>query len=324
VNILFITSTRIGDVVLSTGLLDHLIKAYPGAKITVACGPAAAPLLADCPHLARVHVMAKRRYTGHWWDLWHATRGTRWDLIVDLRSSLISWFLRAGRRRVYRSWLADRKSRKVEDLGRVLDLTPPPSPRLWISDETRARALSHLPKKAKVLVLGPASIVAAKQWPAERFAELARRLTVIGAPLEAASVVVLGGSGERETAQRALASVDTARAINLAGELSLLEAASIMEASDLYIGNDSGPMHMAAAVGAPTLGLFGPSQYFAYGPWGPRTAKIRAKTLDGLAKQPHYRQRLTHDYMMDLTVDEVEQAARKLLSRVATEGEWPP
>ena len=83
--ILFITSTRIGDAVLSTGLLDHLIRQHPGAKVVVACGPAAEGVFARMPNRAWTIVLAKRRFRLHWLELWRQVAGTRWDLVVDLR-----------------------------------------------------------------------------------------------------------------------------------------------------------------------------------------------------------------------------------------------
>src|SRR5689334_23968356 len=81
-NILFITATRIGDAVLSTGLLAHLVERYPGAAVTIAAGPVAAPLFEAVPGLARRIVLEKRRWSGHWLMLWRATVATRWDLVV--------------------------------------------------------------------------------------------------------------------------------------------------------------------------------------------------------------------------------------------------
>ena len=64
-NLLFVTATRIGDAVLSTALLAHLLELHPGARVTIACGPAARPLFAAVPGLERVIVMEKRRFSGH-------------------------------------------------------------------------------------------------------------------------------------------------------------------------------------------------------------------------------------------------------------------
>ena len=97
--ILFITHTRIGDAVLSSGVLRHVVETYPAARITIVCGPLAASLFAAVPR-ARVIVMTKERFDGHWLRLWRSVRGTRWDLVVDLRRSLLSYFLSVKERRI--------------------------------------------------------------------------------------------------------------------------------------------------------------------------------------------------------------------------------
>jgi len=83
--ILFITATRIGDAILFSGPLAHLARTHPGAHITVACGPLAAPLFRAAPFVTDVIVMAKRPGGRHWLDLWRRTAGRRWDLVVDMR-----------------------------------------------------------------------------------------------------------------------------------------------------------------------------------------------------------------------------------------------
>ena len=84
-NLLFITATRIGDAVLSTGLLGDVLDRHPGARVTLACGPAARGLFLALPGLERLIVLEKRRFLGHWLALWRAVVASRWDLAIDLR-----------------------------------------------------------------------------------------------------------------------------------------------------------------------------------------------------------------------------------------------
>src|SRR4051794_16851497 len=100
--ILFITSNRLGDAVLSTGLLHHLILTHPAARITVACGPVAEGVFARMPNRERTIVLDKRRWRLHWLPLWADVVATRWDLVVDIRGSTIAWMLAARRRAVMR------------------------------------------------------------------------------------------------------------------------------------------------------------------------------------------------------------------------------
>ena len=91
--ILFITSNRVGDAVLSTGLLDHLIRAHPAARITVACGPYAEGVFAQMPNRERTLLLDKRPWNLHWLPLWAWAAERRWDLVVDLRGSALSYLV---------------------------------------------------------------------------------------------------------------------------------------------------------------------------------------------------------------------------------------
>src|SRR5260370_24939888 len=98
-HILFVTATRIGDAVLSTGLLSHVVERFPGARLTIAAGPVAAPLFEAVPGLLRMLVLEKRRGGLHWLALYARAAVRRWDLVVDLRGSGLAWMVRAGERR---------------------------------------------------------------------------------------------------------------------------------------------------------------------------------------------------------------------------------
>src|SRR5258708_4685724 len=100
--ILFITSNRIGDAVLSSGLVKRLSDQIPNARFTIVAGPAAAPLFEELPSLDRLIVFAKTPGGGHWFDLWNKVRDRRWGLVVDLRGSGLSRFVSTRRRAVCR------------------------------------------------------------------------------------------------------------------------------------------------------------------------------------------------------------------------------
>jgi heptosyltransferase-3 len=313
-NILFVTATRIGDAVLSTGLLGHLVETRPGARFTIAAGPVAAPLFEGVPGLARLIAVEKRRFSLHWPRLWASVVARRWDLVVDLRGSALSYALLAGDRGVVRK--GSEKEHKIVQLARLFALDPPPAPRLWTLPRHEAAAEALVPRGAAFLAVAPAANWRGKQWRGECFAELAQRLTAPAGPLAGARVVVMAASHERAQAAPLLAALPPARTIDLVGRADLLTLAAVLRRAALFIGNDTGLMHVAAASGAPTLGLFGPTPAQQYAPWGPRCAiahtPIAALDLYG----PGFDHRTTDTMMDSLTVDAAAAAAGTLLARL--------
>ncbi|MBI3453631.1 MAG: glycosyltransferase family 9 protein, partial [Rhodospirillales bacterium] len=161
----------------------------------------------------------------------------------------------------------------------------------------------------------------AKMWRAERFAELAQRLTAPGGALAGGRVAVFGGADEREAAQPVIAAIPEARRIDLVGRTDLPVAGACLERCALYVGNDSGLMHIAAAAGAPTVGLFGPSPEWRYAPWGAHTSVVRtAESHAQLTGHAGFDHRVQDTLMDSISVETVENAARELLARAAATG----
>lgn len=317
--ILFITSSRIGDAVLSSGLLDHLMARHPKARITVACGPAAAPLFDAAPNVERVIVMNKRKWGGHWLGLWRVCirQPWGWGMVVDLRGSLIAYFLIARRRRVY--WGAYSRSHRLYALAKVLRLSTPPSPCVWSDARHAAEAARLMPEGSPILALGPTANWAGKIWAAENFVELARRLTAPDGILPAARIAVFGAADERHLARPVIEALAGEPLIDLVGGTELATAAACLGRCAFYVGNDSGLMHMAAAAGTPTLGLFGPSHDEIYAPWGEHTAVVRTAIPYNQLFPPGYDHRTTGSLMGSLAVDAAESAARALWERILRE-----
>jgi heptosyltransferase III len=289
--ILFVTSNRLGDAVLSTGLLDHLIRRHPDARITVVCGPVAEGVFARMPNRARTIVLRKQKWGLHWLPLWAATATRVWDLVVDIRGSALSWLVPTRRRAVFRR--AD--GPKIAQLGAMLDLSPPPLPVAWIAEADRRLVIDLLATDRPIVVLAPTANWQPKVWPAERFAEAFRR--VAASELPGALPVVLAGPGPDEQAMAAPLLAVLPEARDFVGKLSLPAAAALLELASLFVGNDSGLMHLSAAAGAPTIGLFGPTDADTYGPAGPAALAVVAGTMDGI------------------TVEQVVEAGHRLLAR---------
>lgn len=293
--ILFITSSRIGDAVISSGLLEHLRLAHPTARITVACGAPAAGIFARLPNLDRLIVFHKHRFDLHWLRLWTRLVGQVWDIVVDVRGSGLAFFLLARRRHVLRG--GRRPGLRYQQLGAGLGISPAPLPVTWSGPAEDARAAALL-GQGPILGFGPTANWDGKIWPPDRFVALFHAFAATMPGLRAA---VFAGPGATERARAAPVLAALPDAIDAVGQLSLPEVAACMKRLVLFIGNDSGLMHIAAAAGAPTLGLFGRSRADQYAPAGRRTAVAIAPGPAGAAA------------MEGLTVAEVFRAARTLL-----------
>src|SRR5204862_51396 len=224
--ILFVPSPRSGVSVLSSGLLSHVLGRFPAARLTIAAGPAAAPLFEAVPGLDRLIVLRKRRWALHWLALYAGAVRRRWDLVVDLRGSALAWLLWAGERRVTAK--GDPGEHRVRQLARLFGLEPPPSPVIWTAPRHDRAAEALVPPGNPVLAIGPAANWRGKEWRAERFAELATRLTAPEAAVAAARVAVLAAAHERAQAMPLLAALPAARVIDLVGRTDLLTAAAVL------------------------------------------------------------------------------------------------
>ena len=149
-------------------------------------------------------------------------------------------------------------------------------PNVPLSDEHRAEASRllqgignrHAMHDPPLVALHPGAgrYSLARMWPTERFAQVSRALV----DLHNADVVVVGGPDEVELAAEVVQQAERpGRIQTFAGRTSIHETAALIERCDLFVGNDSGPMHLAAAVGTPVVAVFGPSNWSAWGPYVP-------------------------------------------------------
>ena len=311
--ILFIAPSRLGDAVLASGLVRSLVDEVPGARFTVAASALAAPLFKEVPGLDRIILMEKRPLGLHWLALWNRVRTRHWGLVVDLRGSGISGLLSRSKRAVYRKGGA--AANKVIEAARLLKLEDsPPSPFLYTSDEIEARAEALTAGEGPILAIAPAANWIGKTWPAERFAGIARDLLGPDGPLAGGRVMVLGSLEDRAPGETVKATVSRTRRIDLVGREDLLVVYACLKRARLFIGNDSGLMHIAAAAGVPTLGLFGPSDESLYGPWGADACTVRGprEFADIRKSDPHLNHAVCH--MLDLSTKRVLEAARALIA----------
>jgi lipopolysaccharide heptosyltransferase II len=153
-----------------------------------------------------------------------------------------------------------------------------------------------------------------KQWPIMNFIELGKRLC----SKFNAYILIIGGPGEEALGQLIINALNYA-VINMIGKTTLRQMAALLQRCRLYISNDSGPMHVAAALGIPVLALFGSSCYHRFGPWGSEHVILSLELPCSPCSQGHSRDRCQrcifprHICMEDLSVEQVEKAAEEIL-----------
>ncbi|HEX5262704.1 MAG TPA: glycosyltransferase family 9 protein, partial [Phenylobacterium sp.] len=210
---------------------------------------------------------------------------------------------------------------KVIEAARVLKIEDDPAaPYLYTSEETEARADELTAGTGPILALAPAANWLGKTWPLERFSRVAMRLLNDGGMMQGGRLMVLGGPDDAKLAKGLRDVVPRHQFINLTEGADLLTAFACLKRARLFLGNDSGTMHLAAAAGVPTVGVFGPSDEQLYGPWGESTRVARGpRSFEQIhAMDPGFRQALCH--MMDLPAETVGDIAEELLT--ATEDRY--
>lgn len=220
-------------------------------------------------------------------------RRERYDLIVDLqgltKSALVGWLARGPRRigpsyhrelsRLFYNEVAghrDKKRHAVEealDVVRHLGLPMPSTPEFPVVFPKQDLSVAH-PR----IALAPCSRWATKNWPAASFISAARAIRErVGATF------FLVGAQEDAPVCGAIAAALGAGVVNLCGQTSLLELGGVLKEMDLALTVDSGPMHIAAAVGVPVLALFGPTDPQRTGPYGAQH-RVLVASEDACAK----------------------------------------
>lgn len=306
--VLFISPNRIGDSVMASGVVREILRQRPDARITVVAGGPPAPFFRAAPGVVRVIEIDKAPFKLHWPRMWAKVVAGGWDLVVDTRGSLVSWLIPAKARRAYSSALRGHGP-QVEMIARVMRAPQALEPELFI-DETARRAADAVidPQLAggagpgPILALAPIAVQPGKSWPADRWGRLVELLKA-EPRFVGWRFMAVGGPGDHEPAGPALAAAGSA-AINAVGKGDILASAAMISRAALFVGNDSGLMHVAAAAGVPTLGLFGPTQWWIYKPRGPKVQTIAANAREGEFAP-----------IEDLTVEQVRDAVLTLHDR---------
>ncbi|HET9844133.1 MAG TPA: putative lipopolysaccharide heptosyltransferase III [Nitrospira sp.] len=332
-NILSIKLRYLGDVLLATPTWQALKAAYPGARLTVIVNRGTEDILQSNPHIDEVLSLERGSLVQQYRFIANIRR-RRFDTVVDLtdgdRAALLTWISGAGVRigfnaehrwtgRCYtRIITSDAGVHRIErDLSALAPLAIPVFdriPKMWLTEEDDAaagdllRRLGVQSDKPRV-VIQPGARYWFKAWPSERFAELADHV----ADRYGCQVLVAGSPQEATLAETVVRQAKH-RLVSIAGLSRVRTLAALLKGSALFVGNDTGAMHIAAAVGTPVVGLFGPSNPMEWGPRG-GPAEVMYKGLDCRDCFHPTCRRAEQNCMKLITVAEVWAAAERLLTR---------
>jgi heptosyltransferase-2 len=322
----------VGDAVLAIPAMKAIREHFPGAEITLFVRPWVAGLFTSAAFIDRLWSQEKPSGLSGWTRLTRDIRGRGFDLAFlfpnSFESALMMFLGRVPQRIGYatdgRRWMLTKSISPSErprpqtlyylDLVKAVSSSADePSIEIQATRGERVNARQLLSAEGVAngepfLVLNPgAAYGSAKRWPADRFTDAADIL----APELRLHVVLIGSEKERSVAEE-IRNRMKARAALLTGKTSLETLIGVLAESSLMITNDSGPMHIAAALGVPTVAIFGSTDERVTGPQGPRTRIVKHAVECSpclLRECP-----IDHRCMNGVTVEDVCRAARELMS----------
>jgi predicted lipopolysaccharide heptosyltransferase III len=338
--ILVIKLRYLGDVLLSTPVVASLRAAFPGAFLSMLVNRGTEAMIAENPHLDEVLVVERRASPLRQFRFAQMLRRRRFDLAIDLtdgdRAAILSRLtgaaIRAGfnrealwRGRLYTHVVPLRQEPLpiVRQQLMMLETLGIPSvrstPVLHVRPEDDLAAADALltigvSEGEGFVALHPGVRWPWNSWPAERFAGL---IDYVQGKL-GVKVVLLGGERDCGTAEAILSRVESG-ARSLIGRLGILAVASVLRRAALFVGHDSGPMHIAAAMGTRVVALFGSSDPRVWAPVGEGHVTIH-KGIDCRPCLPHGCRRGDENCMRRIDVDEVIQVVERMLDRSLAEG----
>ena len=337
--ILIVRLDRIGDVLLSTPVIKNLRDAYPDSYIAFMVRPYAREIVEGNPYLNDVIIYDKagpeKGMIGNLKFISYL-RKKKFDLAVILhpttRTHIIT-FLAGIRERVGydKKWgfLLTKRIPHTKQFGlkheldytldilRYIGIEPSDRTLYMPVDRVCEQVAAGLLKEGGasdgdfLIAINPAASCASKRWPAERFAETANTL----AEKYGAKIIIISGAEDKVYAGHAAAFITAKACVNLAGRTSVGDMASVLRRARLFISNDSGPVHIACAVGTPVIAIFGRSDAglspARWGPTGPRDIALHKYV--GCDTCLAHNCRKGFKCLEAITVDEVVSAAEKIL-----------
>ena len=331
-NILLIRLSSLGDVVLTTPAIRAVRTHFPNAYIAMLVAKQSADVLRENPHLNEIITydrLAKDKDTGEMLRIIRHLRERKFTMVIDLqrkfRTELLMYLSgaaeRVGRGRLCTVRVQEQGNKHATadyfDLLHAVGISAADQRlELFFDESERTEAVRQfdtagIRETALKVGLFPGAGWKLREWMPERFAAIGDRLVA----QFNANVLIFGGPKETELVQTVVDLMD-APAIPFAGNLQIRQLAASIQQCDLFLTNDTGPMHIAAAVGTPTVSLFGPGNHIRFQPLGAMHQTIRHDVPCSPCKQ--FTDKCKDNICMKgIAVDEVWQSISRALEKLS-------
>ena len=261
-NILFIGPTRIGDTILASSIINFLIDENNQSKFTIVTSPFSKDLYEKMPHLEKIIVINKKKYGLHWLNVWQSCIFKKWDLVVDLRSSITAYLLFAKSRKIFKG---NDNFHKIIQFTNFLKTSKKISPFIWYDSTDELESENKIKTSGPFIAVSPYSNWKQKDWAIEKYFELFKNDF-----FKNYTIIFTGISKDIPNREKFFKMIDDSslNIINLFDWGNLRHMIPIFNKCSFFIGSDSGLMHLAASTKCKTFALFGPTNEIVYAPWG--------------------------------------------------------
>ena len=261
-NILFIGPTRIGDTILASSIINFLIDENNQSKFTIVTSPFSKDLYEKMHHLEKIIVINKKKYGLHWLNVWQSCIFKKWDLVVDLRSSITAYLLFTKSRKIFKG---NDNFHKIIQFTNFLKTSKKISPFIWYDSTDELESENKIKTSGPFIAVSPYSNWKQKDWAIEKYFELFKNEF-----FKDYTIIFTGISKDIPNKENFFKMIDDSslNIINLFDWGNLRHMVPIFNKCNFFIGSDSGLMHLAASTRCKTFALFGPTNEIVYGPWG--------------------------------------------------------
>ncbi|MFA5355797.1 MAG: lipopolysaccharide heptosyltransferase II [Candidatus Omnitrophota bacterium] len=323
--ILFVTLSNIGDCILTLPVLDALLENFPGAEVTVVCGMRPQEIFRDNPRVKRLIVYDKHAGLKEKVGLFNALKGERFDIVVDLRNTLLGVLLRAAEKtspfnRIPKSirHMKDRHLFKVLKLKlRISRKAEDSSLHIGREDKEYIDSIlkeHNINEDDRIVVIAPGARSHTKRWPRDKFAELANSLIE-----EFRVKVVLVGDNDDAPDNEYISAHARHPVLDLSARTNIRQLASLLKRSALVITNDSATLHLASYLDIPLVAIFGPTNEKKYRPW----SRVYYVVKKDISCRPCEKAQCTFGTLKCMDIVKVEDVLRAVRNILVSGGKPP-